>query len=162
MYVRQEIDICKETIAAIENYKNNYWAIGATYPTGEPDSFHNFFTERGLPIQAFMQGGDYDIGDASAYDVNIEILQNYMAQIYNQEIEACNTIVNQINEYKNNYWAIGATYPTGEPDSFHNFFIEHSLVIQPFMQGGDYDIGDASAYDINIEILQNYMQNLAG
>lgn len=65
----------------------------------------------------------------------------------------------QIGIYKSNNWAIGQLYPSGGADAFTYFFSIRGLPIYNYLRG-TIQLGDPSAYDCNIAILSEYINNM--
>ena len=79
--ITQEIDACEYKIAELEEYKGLNWAIGLNGDTIEPDGFVNFFGERELPFEFYVESHNVSLGNSSAYDKNITTLNNYITEL---------------------------------------------------------------------------------
>lgn len=77
-----------------------------------------------------------------------------------KEIEACQSIINELLNYKQRYWAIGLNGDTLQPDGFVKFFGDRNLPFEYFVQSQGVSRGDYSAYDKNIATLENYIKSL--
>jgi hypothetical protein len=79
--ITQDIDACEYKIAELKEYKGLNWAIGLNGDTIQPDGFVNFFGERELPFEFYVQSQNVSLGDGSAYDKNITTLNNYITEL---------------------------------------------------------------------------------
>jgi hypothetical protein len=79
--ITQDIDACEYKIAELKEYKGLNWAIGLNGDTIQPDGFVNFFGERELPFEFYVQSQNVSLGDGSAYDKNITTLNKYITEL---------------------------------------------------------------------------------
>ncbi|WP_199302844.1 Dyp-type peroxidase domain-containing protein [Oscillatoria sp. FACHB-1406] len=156
---KQEIEAAQATIAELEKCRETNCGIGLCGDPLEPDELLTFFYQRNLPFKAYLIEG-LVLGSASAYQQNITTLEQYIEDLCNQEIEASEYKIAELEEYKELYWAIGLQGDTLEPDDFVNFFGERDLPFQFFVRGENVLLGDESAYDQNIKILIEYIHSL--
>lgn len=82
------------------------------------------------------------------------------SQQRNQEIQACQSIINELRDYKQRFWAIGLNGDTLEPDGFVAFFNDRNLPFEYFVRSRGVAMGDYSAYDKNIATLETYIKSL--
>ena len=80
--ITQEVDACEYKIAELKEYQRLNWAIGLNGddPT-KTDGFVNFFGERELPFEFYVQSQNVSLGDDSAYDKNIKTLEIYIGTL---------------------------------------------------------------------------------
>lgn len=93
-------------IAALKDYSSKNWAVGLTWPHGQPDHFTSFFNARGLTCVCDL-AGDFSVGAPSAYERDIATLTQYIARIVPPELAACKKTLAGIADYKSRNWAIG-------------------------------------------------------
>ena len=156
-----EIKAIKETIANLDNYKSKNWGIGLNGSTFQPDGFLTFFTQRNLPFQYYVVNYGASIGSSAAYDQNINTLKALADKIREAETAKANKVIADLQTYKANFWAIGLNGDTLQPDGFNNFFAERQLTFKPFVRStSGVNIGEQSAYDENIRVLQDYIKGL--
>ena len=146
-----------DTIDGIKNYQSKNWGIGLNGDTFQPDGFLSFFTQRGLQFSYYVVNYGVSIGSPAAYGENISILQNYLSAFQTSEKTQCQSVLKDLQSYKSNFWAIGLNGDTFQPDGFNQFFAERGLPFLPFLRSKGVSIGEESAYDENITVLQNYM-----
>ncbi|WP_392480872.1 Dyp-type peroxidase [Nostoc sp. C110] len=156
---KKEIEAAQGIINELQNYKQKNWAIGLNGDTVEPDGFLTFFNQRKLSFKFYLQNR-VGLGEYSAYDENIKTLNRYIADVIDQESDACEYKIAELEEYKDRKWAIGLNGDTSEPDGFVNFFGERELPFKFFVQNQRVSLGDYSAYDNNINTLNNYISSL--
>lgn len=156
---KQEIEAAKGVIAELQNYKQKNWAIGLNGDTIEPDGFLTFFNQRKLPFKFYLQN-QVGLGESSAYDDNIKTLNKYIEDVINQESDACEYKIAELEEYNGLNWAIGLNGDTLQPDGFVNFFGERELPFKFFVQSQRVSLGNKSAYEQNIKTLNDYISFL--
>jgi len=158
---KTEIQAAVSTIAGIHDYQSKNWAIGLTGDTLQPDGFLAFFTNRGLPFAYYVRSPQgVVIGDASAYQNNVNTLNAYIAKIKaDEKTQVANTVA-QLNDYKSKNWAIGLNGDTLQPDGFLPFFATRGLAFSLYIRKPNLSVGDASAYDKNIATLNAYVSSL--
>jgi hypothetical protein len=146
-----------DTIAGIKDYQHKNWGIGLNGDTFQPDGFLSFFTQRNLPFSYYVVNYGASIGTPVAYDANIKVLQQYLSAFQSAEKTQCQSVLNELDTYKKNFWAIGLNGDTLQPDGFNTFFAERELPFLPFVRSKGVSIGADSAYDKNSTTLQSYM-----
>ena len=156
----QEVKLVSETIAKIEEYKSKNWAIGLNGDTFQPDAFLAFFTQRDLSFEFYVVNDGVSIGAPSAYENNTNVLHSYTSKVVESEKLACTKIINELNTYKENFWAIGLNGDTLQPDNFNAFYASREVEFLPFVRSKGVSIGEDSAYDKNIEALKMYISEL--
>jgi hypothetical protein len=73
---------CKATIKELKSYKAKFWGIGLNGSTVQPDNFNVFFRTRKVPFKPFVRSpSGVNIGEQTAYDINVATLVQYMADI---------------------------------------------------------------------------------
>lgn len=154
-----EVQWVNSTIAGLRDYQAKNWAIGLNGDTGKPDGFLVSFAERGLPFTTYVRGAGLSIGGPDAYQRNIATLQNYIAKERQEEVASVNNIITQIHAYKAQSWAIGLSWPDGQPDAFTAYFAARNLPIAYYVRG-NVSFGEPSAYDKNIATLNDYVLRL--
>lgn len=82
------------------------------------------------------------------------------SQQRNREIQACQSIINDLRDYKQRFWAIGLNGDTLQPDGFVAFFNARNLPFEYFVRSRGVAMGDYSAYDRNIATLESYINSL--
>ena len=161
---KQEIQAAQNMIKELQNYKDKNWRIGLNGETSEPDGFLRFFNQRNLPFKFYVRSSSSQVpvavGHNSAYDQNIATLNQYIKDLRNQEIEASEYKIAELEEYKELYWAIGLNGDTLEPDGFVSFFGERNLPFTFFVRSQGVSLGDESAYEQNIGVLEGYITTL--
>lgn len=115
--------------------------------------------QRKLPFKFYLQN-QVGLGESSAYDDNIKTLNKYIEDVINQESDACEYKIAELEEYNGLNWAIGLNGDTLQPDGFVNFFGERELPFKFFVQSQRVSLGDKSAYDQNIKTLNDYISSL--
>ncbi|WP_375496619.1 Dyp-type peroxidase [uncultured Nostoc sp.] len=156
---KQEIEAAQGVIAELQNYKQRNWGIGLNGDTTQPDGFLTFFNQRKLLFKFYLQN-QVGFGEYAAYDENIKTLNKYIADVINQESDACEYKIAELEEYKDRKWAIGLNGDSIEPDGFVNFFGERELPFKFFVRSKGISLGDDSAYDDNINTLNKYISSL--
>ena len=156
---KQEIEAAQGIIAELQNYKQRNWAIGLNGDTTQPDGFLTFFNQRKLPFKFYLQN-QVGLGEYAAYDENIKTLNKYIVDVINQESDACEYKIAELEEYKGLNWAIGLNGDTTEPDGFVNFFGERELPFKFFVRSKGISLGNDSAYVDNINTLNKYISSL--
>jgi hypothetical protein len=151
-----ETKVVNDTIANLNDYKSKNWGIGLNGDTFQPDGFLSFFTQRSLHFSYYVVNNGVTIGSPASYDANINELKQYLNSFQSTEKAQCQSVINDLNSYKNSFWAIGLNGDTLQPDGFNQFFAERNLPFLPFVRSS-VSIGDQSAYDKNIATLQSYM-----
>jgi hypothetical protein len=154
-----EVSWAAETITQINDYKAKNWAIGLNGDTGKPDNFTVSFAERGMNAVTYIRGAGLSIGDPKAYDQNIAMINSYIAHERQEEVTSVNSMMAQIANYKAQNWAIGLSWPDGQPDGFTRYFATRSLPIAYYLRG-DISVGDPTAYDQNTKTLQDYLKKV--
>lgn len=155
----ENIIMSSETLARIYEYKQRGWAIGQEFPNGGPDAFTYFFSIRGLPIYNYLRSSTLSIGNSSAYDKNIKTLTEYINYNIALEVKKIDVQIRKIRIYQSRNWAIGESYPNPGPDAFVVFFANRNLPIAAYLRG-TVDIGDPTAYEVNIKTLEEYKQTV--
>jgi len=158
---KQEIEAAKKIIAELEEYKKKNWAIGLNGDTTQPDGFLTFFNQRKLPFKFYLLN-QVRLGGYSAYDENIATLEKYIEDVINQESDACEYTIAEIEEYQDRHWAIGLNGddPT-KTDGFVNFFGERELPFKFYVRSKTgVSLGEKSAYAENIKTLEIYIGTL--
>jgi hypothetical protein len=154
-----EAQWAKETIGQINEYKSRNWAIGLNGDTGKPDGFTTSFAERDMNFVTYIRGAGLSIGTPDAYGQNIALITAYIERERQEEITLVNSIIAQLVDYKSRNWAVGLSWPDGQPDGFTRFFAVRSLPVAYYLRG-NISVGDPSAYDDNIKPLQGYLETV--
>jgi hypothetical protein len=164
---KQEIEAAKKIIAELQLYEQKNWAIGLHGDTRQPDGFLTFFNQRKLPFSFYLLN-EVGLGTKSAYFENIGTLNKYIKDVCLQEIDASEYKVAELKEYQSLKWAIGLNGDSEQPDGFVNFFGERKLRFEFYVRSipnpetgkKGVSMGDASAYDKNIDTLNEYITEL--
>ncbi|NVB40082.1 hypothetical protein G6O69_19710 [Pseudenhygromyxa sp. WMMC2535] len=154
-----EVEWAKKTVIEINDYKSKNWAIGLNGDTGKPDGFTVSFAERDMNFVTYIRGAGLSIGSPAAYDQNIAMLTTYIDRERQEEVSSVNGVISQLNDYKSRNWAIGLSWPDGQPDGFTRYFAVRELPIQYYLRG-NISVGEPSAYDANIKTLQGYLEKV--
>lgn len=154
-----EVQWVSSTIASLRDYQNKNWAIGLNGDNGKPDGFLVSFAERSLPFTTYIRGAGLSIGGPDAYQRNIATLQGYIAKERQEEIASVNNTITQISSYQAQNWAIGLSWPDGQPDGFTAYFAARNLPIAYYVRG-NVSAGSPSAYEQNIATLKEYIQRI--
>jgi len=147
-----------DIINGIKDYQSKNWGIGLNGESFQPDGFLSFYTQRGLQFSYYVVNYGVSIGSPAAYGENISVLQHYLSVFQTSEKTQCQSILNELQSYKSNYWAIGLNGDTFQPDGFNQFFAERNLPFLPFLRNKGVSIGEESAYDKNIATLLSYIK----
>ncbi len=156
---KQEIQAAKDKINELRDYQARNWAIGINGDTLQPDEFLNFFNQRHLEFEFYLRN-QVGLGDNGAYDRNIKTLTQYIKDVRNKEIEECEYKIAELKEYQELNWAIGFDGETLNPDQFVRFFGERHLPFQFYVKNKTVSLGDQSAYNQNIDTLNDYIRSL--
>ncbi|MCD4483428.1 hypothetical protein LQR31_02945 [Chromobacterium vaccinii] len=157
---RQEIEAADGVVKQLKEYQSKNWAIGLNGDNLAPDNFLAFFTERQLPFAYYVRAQGVSVGEPSAYQINIDTLNHYVALIRSSEGIAVHGVITQLNHYKANNWAIGLNGSTLQPDDFLPFFDTRGVAFAYYVRSGGVELGTPAAYDNNIRALQQYLDNL--
>ena len=155
----QEIKAALSKIKELQDYKNRNWAIGLNGDTFEPDEFLKFFIQRGLTFKYYVNNKGVSVGSPSAYEENIATLNTYIHNLLSEERAAVDSIIKELKAYKAKFWAIGLNGDTLQPDEFNSFFAARELPLKPFVRSRVL-IGSESAYNVNITMLESYINSL--
>ncbi len=156
---KQEIQAARDMIAELRNYQQRNWAIGLNGDTLQPDGFLALFNQRNLPFKFYLLN-QVQLGNSSAYDANIATLNQYIEDICNQEIEASEYKIAELEEYRELNWSILSKTDTFKPDKFVSFFGERELPFKFGVDNGNIVTNDPSAYEENITTLKDYISSL--
>jgi len=157
---KQEIETVNTTINGLKDYQSRNWAIGLNGDTLQPDGFLKFFEDRQLAFQFYVRSHGVSIGEPSAYENNIATLGHYSADVYNAESKRIESTISELKNYQSKNWAIGLNGDTLQPDGFVKFFGERNLMFDYYVRSQGVTLGDPSAYEKNIETLENYMKSI--
>lgn len=157
---KTEIKSITALIAALNDYKTKNWGIGLTGNTLVPDGFLAFFTNRELPFTYYVRCQGVSLGDASAYDKNINVLNAYTNKVKANEKALVNATIAVLNEYKSKTWAIGLNGDTLQPDNLLPFFATRELPFEFFVRKPSLSLGESTAYDKNVATLTKYLASL--
>jgi hypothetical protein len=168
----EEIEAGKKILFELVDYQKKNWAIGLHGDNQQPDKFLTFFNQRELPFKFFLLN-QVPLGDSKAYQDNIKTLAQYLEDAINQEIEASEYKIAELEEYKELCWDIGVFWrvvkcPTGEikegweTDTLVNFFGERELSFKFYVNSKGIELGDDGAYAENIATLETYIERLKG
>ena len=157
---KTELKATEQIISGLEDYQSKNWGIGLTGDTLQPDQFLAFYTQRGLPFEFYVRGPGVSLGDSSAYGQNIDTARNHMKNVRNHERENVDKTVSQLQDYQSRNWAIGLNGDTLKPDGFLTFFAQRGLPFSMYVRSQGVSVGDSSAYDKNINTLQEYINSL--
>jgi hypothetical protein len=124
---QKEIQAANSSIAQIKDFQSKNWAIGLNGDTLAPDGFLAFFTERHLPFSYYVRAKGVNVGEPSAYQINIATLTLYISNIRAAETTAVNSVIAELETYKARNWAIGLNGSTLQPDGFLPFFDTRSI-----------------------------------
>ncbi|MCX4029526.1 hypothetical protein H0A36_03700 [Endozoicomonas sp. SM1973] len=158
--VVQELQEAKSTINRLQEYQSKNWAIGLNGDTFQPDNFLTYFDNRDLAFNYYVQNKGVSIGNSTAYTNNINEVKKYALAIVESEVSATNKTISELENYKNNFWAIGLNGDSLQPDNFNNFFADRNIQFKPFVRNKGVEIGQESAYDENINALREYIGQL--
>ncbi|POA99754.1 hypothetical protein C2134_05135 [Chromobacterium sinusclupearum] len=157
---KQAIEASNEIIKQLKDYQSKNWAIGLNGDTLAPDGFLSFFTERNLPFSYYVRAKGVSVGEPTAYQTNIDTLNHYIALIRSAEGLAVHGVIEQLNRYKANNWAIGLNGTTLQPDDFLPFFDTRAVPFAYYVRSGGVELGSPAAYEANIKALQQYLSSL--
>lgn len=155
-----EIGAAQQMISDLHLFRANLWPVGLRGDTLQPDRFLKFFTDRELPFEFHMHSQGVSVGEQSAYDANVQTLQVYIDSIRQAETAACTATIADFNHYRELNWAIGLNGDTLQPDQFISFFGERQLPFAYYVRSRGVALGEPSAYRVNIETLERYVQSL--
>ena len=154
-----EIQAAQNMIVELRNYQQQNWSIGLNGDTLQPDGFLVFFNQRNLSFKFYLQN-QLSLGDSSAYGENIATLNQYIEDIRNQEIEASEYKIAELEEYKELDWSILSKTDTFKPDRFVSFFGERDIPFKFVVDSGNILLKDESSYEENIRTLKHYISSL--
>ncbi|KIA80246.1 hypothetical protein QR66_11455 [Chromobacterium piscinae] len=157
---KQEIEAVNGVIKQLKEYQSKNWAIGLNGDNLAPDNFLAFFTERQLPFSYYVRAQGVSVGEPTAYQINIDTLNHYIALIRSAEGLAVHGVIEQLNRYKTNNWAIGLNGTTLQPDDFLPFFDTRAVPFAYYVRSGSVELGAPTAYEANIKALQQYLSSL--
>lgn len=156
---KEEIQAAQNMIDELRNYQQQNWAIGLNGDTLQPDGFLAFFNQRNLSFKFYLQN-QFPLGNSSAYDQNIATLNQYIEDIRNQEIEASEYKMAELEEYIELDWSILSQTDTFKPDKFVSFFSERELPFKFVVDSGNILLDDQSSYEENIRTLKHYISSI--
>ncbi|AXE29673.1 hypothetical protein DK842_07050 [Chromobacterium phragmitis] len=157
---KKEIEASNSIISQLKDYQSKNWAIGLNGDNLAPDGFLAFFTERRLPFAYYVRSQGVSVGEPSAYQINIDTLNHYVALIRSSEGLAVHGVITQLNHYKSQNWAIGLNGSTLQPDDFLPFFDTRGVPFAYYVRSGGVELGTPAAYENNIKALQQYLSSL--
>jgi hypothetical protein len=158
-----EVQSVDQVILELQDYEDRFWAVGINGDTLQPDQFQKFFAARDMDVRYFVRSmSGVSLGEASAYQENRQMLQDYRHRIIQQELMDVETVIRQIQIAQQQDAAVGFTTGMMQPDQFIKFFGQRGLEIRYYVRGPSFTLGDSSAYEQNLQVLRNYAQKLRG
>ncbi len=159
--VKHELHACQQQVSLLLDSQREQRSIGMDSETLQPDALLAFFTERNLPFAYYVRScSGIAIGEASAYEKNIATLNMYMAHLRATEKAQIDNTIATLNEYKTRNQAIGLSADTLRPDRFMSFFAVRELPFAMYVPQGERALGDPSAYERNIRVLEHSLATL--
>jgi hypothetical protein len=159
--VLSEVQNVDQVIQELDDYESRFWAIGINGDTLQPDQFQKFFAARDMEVRYFVRSfSGLSLGEASAYQENRRMLQDYRHRILQQELAEVNAVMRQIQIAQQQNASVGFTTGMMQPDQTIKFFGQRGLEIRYYVRGPSFTLGDASAYQQNLNVLQDYAWKL--
>lgn len=155
-----EIKRIDDTIADLNKYEMNGWAIGINGETMKPDEISVFFADRDLPFQYFVRSHGVSMGDIKAYDDNRETLMDYKARIIKEEIDDLNTVISDLDSYQKEVSSPNFTGEIPAADRYLVYFGEQRLPLVFEVNQGSISLASKSVYEKNRETLNDYLSRL--
>ena len=154
----RRVDMMVETIAT---YQDKFWAIGLNGDTLKADGIARFFVDRDLPFQYFVRSmSGVQLGEASAYEENMKVLQDYKAKIIQEEIGEARAIKEKLSQYQQTIASPNFTGEMPPMDEFLLYFSEQRLPIHFGIESGVPNVADEESYEDNQRLIDNYMSRL--
>lgn len=159
--VISEVQNVDQVIQELDDYESRFWAVGINGDSLQPDQFQKFFAARDMEVRYFVRSGSgLSLGEASAYQENRLMLQDYRHRILQQELAAVNAVIRQMQIAQQQEASVGFTSGMMQPDQTIKFFGQRGLEIRYYVRGPGFTLGDASAYQQNLNVLQYYARQL--
>lgn len=159
--VLSEVQNVDQVIQELDDYESRFWAIGINGDTLQPDQFQKFFAARDMEVRYFVRSvSGLSLGEATAYQENRRMLQQYRHRILQQELAEVSTVIRQIQIAQQQDASVGFTTGMMQPDQTIKFFGQRGLEIRYYVRGPSFTLGDASAYQQNLKVLQDYARKL--
>lgn len=152
----REVKWARDMIIKIQEYKIKDWPMGFQQKSTQPDDIFAEFTFRDLPFAPYCHRPDLMIGTADAYTRNIGTICGYIERERQEEILSAQKKITDILSFKARDSAVGLGWPNGHPDDLSRYFVIRGLTIAHYLHG-NVSVGEASAYDKNIEALNEYI-----
>lgn len=154
------IQACQDMIALLQAYAQRQGNIGMQRETLAPDSLLRFFIAHNLRFHYCIDTPNLQLGERSAYQRNIDTLQEYIDDLRKSEANTVHAMINQLQVYEANKWAIGLNPQNQQADAFLQFFAVRELPFAYFVREHGLKLGNETAYQRNIDILHDYLRNL--
>lgn len=159
--VMTEVQSVDHVVDELQDYESRFWAIGINGDTLQPDQFQKFFAARDMDVRYFVRSmSGVSLGEASAYQENRRMLLDYRHRVIQQELMEVDAIIRQLQIAQQQDAAVGFASGMTQPDQFIKFFGQRGLEIRYYVRGPSFTLGDQSAYEQNLQVLQDYARKL--
>ena len=154
-----EVKWARDTILRINEAKVRDQPIGLDATTHQPDALFAAFARRDLLFYPYIRRPGFAVGSSEAYVANIATLHYYIERERREELQSVNTQIQALAAAGAQGHNVGLLSPGGNLDEFAAYFAIRGLRIEPYNRG-KFSVGEPSADDDNIAVLQSYLAQL--
>lgn len=156
-----EVKWARDTILRINEAKMRDQPIGIDATTHQPDALFTAFAQRDLLFYPYIRRPGFAVGSSDAYVTNIATLHYYVERERREELHSGNTQLQALAVAKAQGHNVGLLSPGGNLDEFAAYFAIRGLRVEPYYRG-KISVGEPSALDDNITVLQSYLAQING
>lgn len=159
--IDKEIKNIDQMTNTIKDYQERYWAIGLDGDTLMPDNIVSFFADRNLEFKYYVDtGSGVKLGDSSAYEYDLDVLQAYKSKIIKAEINDANTMKSKLKAYRKAVSSPSFTGPLPPVEELLTYYAALRLPVDFQSDSGEINVIADQAYEKNKKILDDYISRL--
>lgn len=151
-----EVQWARETILRINEARMRDRPLGLDATTHQPDDLFVAFARRDLLFFPYAHARGLAVGTADAYVANISTVHYYIERERREEVQSVHAKIQEITAARAQGHNMGLLSPGGNLDDFASYFALRGIPIDCYYRGKS-SVGEAGAYDANIERLQAYL-----